>query len=174
MFIFTGTLLICMHYRLVLLTCCLLVSFLANAQQEPTYIYDLRKHTADSLDTFKPCEPSYLVEYFSVNGKYPESSPKLLQKVKQTYRKPAGNLQSGFVTIRFLINCRGEMGWFDVFQVDSHYQKYTFENSIVEQLTAFTKSLNQWKIGKWESETVNYFAYITFKFTSGEVEQIIP
>lgn len=145
----------------------------AKAQQQ-TYMYDLRKYATDSSGTFKPCEPNHIFEYFSVNGKYPESSQKLLESVRQVYRKPANSTQSGFITIRFLVNCRGETGWFDVFQVDDHYRQCTFEKSIVEQLTAFTKSLNQWKAGKWESEVVNYFAYVTFKINAGTIENIIP
>gem|GEM_PF-4369136 len=39
---------------------------------------------------------------------------------------------------------------------------------------AFVKSLDQWKIGKWETHKVDYYAYFTFKINNGELENIIP
>ncbi len=150
------------------------ITALAQNQRPTTYLYDLKNFWADSSGSFKPCKPQYISEYFALNCKYPVSSAKLLERVQQFYQKPTGNTQTGFITFRFLVNCEGKTGWYQVFQTDSQYQTYTFDPAIVAQLKKFVEQLDQWKPGKWESDTFNYFAYFTFKINAGNVENLIP
>lgn len=115
--------------------------------------------------------------FYSVGGKYPENSATLLKKV-QTYlqQKNESYTNSGYITFRFMIDCEGKpLAKTRVLQTDENYVTCHFEKKLVDELFAFYKTLDKWKIIKSkEGVSYSYKAFITFKIRNGKVINIIP
>ena len=128
-------------------------------------------------ESFKLCDSVFTdkwkPQYYSFNVKYPLSSEKLTEEVNQVlaYRPKQIN---GFVTIRFAVNCKGKTGNYEIYQIDNNYQQSSFEEKYIEQLLTFVKTLENWKIGTYESRKFDYYAYFTFKIEHGKVTEIVP
>jgi|GEM_PF-4580625 len=102
----------------------LFISFLTGCFPlfaQVSYPYAPGRYLVDTTEAFQPCYRPYIFEYFSVDGKYPESSARLLARARQAYQKPGNATQSGFITIRFVVNCQGQTGWYHVYQIDNQY-----------------------------------------------------
>lgn len=81
---------------------------------------------------------------------------------------------SGYITIKFLINCEGKSGLFRVQQTDENYNETTFDKAIVNKILNFVKNLNGWVHGEYEGKKVDYYQYLTFKIESNEIKEILP
>ncbi|RCR68773.1 hypothetical protein [Larkinella punicea] len=132
-------------------------------------------YPTDTTERFRPCNKDWGVyQYFSLHKKYPESSMMLLKKVRSIYQKPENCTQSGFITFRFIVNCRSETGWYHTYEIDERYQARTFDPKIASQLLTFVQSLTDWPVGMVEGEAVDYFTYFTFKIKHGEIDNLVP
>lgn len=127
---------------------------------------DVRSQSCDTASAY----------YYSVNGKYPMSSASLLEET----HKFLGNMKpvkgSGYITLRFTINCRGKMGKdIEVLQVDNGYNKSVFDVALVDKLKAFVRTLDKWNVGTFEDGTpLAYLGFLSFKINEGKVVNITP
>jgi len=119
----------------------------------------------------------YNVYFYQVNGKYPESSSTILNKV-HAYLKTKNNAYSGsgYITFQFMIDCAGrKMKKTRVLQTDEKYINYHFDKQFVDELYGFLNTLDKWRIDKNKSaKSFSYHAFITFKIKNGKVIRIIP
>jgi hypothetical protein len=113
------------------------------------------------------------LQYYSYDTKYPLSSEKLTEEVNQTLTFQPKQI-SGFVTIRFMVNCKGQTGNFETYQIDNNYQNTKFDEKYIEQLLIFIKTLDNWKIAFNKEYKMDYFTYFTFKIEHGKVTEIVP
>lgn len=114
--------------------------------------------------------------YYSVDGKYPVSSPVLVTMV-QSYVAPVKNMTgSGYITLRFTINCRGLMGKdIEVLQTDAAYKPSKFQQALIDRLIAFVRTLDKWSIASYENgKPLAYRAFMTFKIQDGKIINVIP
>ena len=119
----------------------------------------------------------YNAYYYQVGGKYPQNSSSLLKEVQISFQNNKEiYLGSGYITFRFIVDCEGKlMQKVQVLQTDEKYKSYHFNKTLVNELFAFLKTLNKWKIAKLKNgETILYRAFITFKIRNGKVINIIP
>ena len=131
-------------------------------------------YSIDSLEVEKLCKPEYVLEYYQVASKNANSSPQILNEWKSVFKKPADFKQSGFLTIRFVVNCRLELCCFHTYQMDEKYQPIEFDEGVKTQLIAFIKTVNGWKSGKYKDEPINYFYYLNFVIKNGEFKRVSP
>lgn len=128
-------------------------------------------------ESFKLCDSVYVnkwqLQYYSYDTKYPLSSEKLTEEVNQTLTFQPKQI-NGFVTIRFMVNCKGQVGNFEVYQIDNNYQNTKFDEKYIEQLLIFIKTLDNWKIAFYKEYKIDYFTYFTFKIEHGKVTEIVP
>ena len=133
------------------------------------------EYAVDSIELDKLCEPRGALQYYSLKTKHPKSSAQLLTEVKAFYKKnTAAATQSGFLTIRFIINCKGEPCAFKFYEIDENDQERPFDTSISAPLLGFTKQLGGWKSGEHKGKTYNYYTYFCFKIKNGDIENIVP
>lgn len=81
---------------------------------------------------------------------------------------------TGYVSIRFIVNCKGEAGRFRVEQMDNDYQQLPTTKSITSQLISIIKGLDGWVPRKHNGEYIDFYQYLTFKFKNGEIVKILP
>lgn len=82
--------------------------------------------------------------------------------------------QSGWVRIRFIVNCKGESGRFRLTASNTLYQAQEFDSRITDQLRSITQSLNGWKPLPDRDDPRDYYQYLTFKIENGALKEILP
>jgi hypothetical protein len=128
----------------------------------------------DSAIYERLCIDRGITEFYSLNAKHPKSSYQILDEARQFYKKPEKSGQSGFLTVRLIVNCRGEASAFQLYQIDENYKNRPFDATISSQLLDFVKKLGGWKIGTYEGKTYNYYTYLCFKIKNGNLETVAP
>lgn len=81
---------------------------------------------------------------------------------------------SGMIRIRFIVNCKGETGRFRLINSGYDYKEKQFNNAITDQLMTITKSLKGWKILSDKRGPKDYYQYLIFKITDGQIKEILP
>jgi hypothetical protein len=120
---------------------------------------------------------SIMVYYYSVRGKYPESS-ETIRKQAQEYLETTHRIYSGsgYITFRFYIDHNGQMlKRVQVLQTDSLYKEYIFPGNLIMDLFVFLKTLHAWKPAQDIQQVPPYYINLmSFKIQNGTLVDIIP
>jgi hypothetical protein len=114
--------------------------------------------------------------FFEGGGGFDYAGEKLAieNEFKKSYDSKKTKKESGFVRIRFIINCQGKTDRFRVLSVNENYKAKEFDKNITEQLLQITKKLDGWKPKKYEGKDVNYYQYLIFKIYKGQLTEVLP
>ena len=115
-------------------------------------------------------------QYFNLmNGPQYVGEKKALEQHFMTNFKPLENsAHSGFVRVRFIVNCEGKAGRFRVIQSDLDLNETKFDSGLVKQLVDLTKSVEKWVIQYKDDTAVDYYQYLIFKIDNGRIIEILP
>ena len=69
------------------------------------------------------------VQYYQFKGKNAKSSKQILAEWRNFFKKTTDFKESGFLTIRFVINCNGEPRVHRFYEMDLNYQRKTIPQS---------------------------------------------
>ena len=129
-----------------------------------------------SLDDpgFIICDPNNVFQYYNTGSYYKQHKREIEQYFKRNYRPAQTAEQTGYLTIRFIINCSGKTGRFRMYELDAHYQPYKFNDSICSQLMTLTKALKNWQPAEYKNKIYDSYQYITFKLKKGAIECVLP
>jgi len=81
---------------------------------------------------------------------------------------------SGYLTFRFVINCKGEAGWFTTEMASLDFEKNTFQKPLVMHLFEILKMQKLWTPSILRGKETDEYFYVTFKFKNGKLETILP
>lgn len=131
---------------------------------------------------FKTCNENYVIDYYNRSGfdnnDIPAGyigGPKAIKKlIKRDYPKLNLKNESGLLTFRFLINCKAEIGRFEILENDLNYQAKKFDPEVKEQLFDITKNLKNWRANFLVGEFRDCAMYLTYKLKNGEIIAILP
>lgn len=149
----------------------------AEKQEYLRWVGDIGQNDQiDELD-FKVCNgDDKIFQYFNL-GKGPVYSgekSKVLNTFKSKYKPITGKNENGLIRIRFIVNCEGKAGRFRVLQSDYDYQETEFDEEIVSQLLNLTKGIDKWEVLHRNEVPVDYYMYLIFKITDGQLVEILP
>ncbi|SEL54284.1 hypothetical protein [Parapedobacter koreensis] len=115
-------------------------------------------------------------ENYAVSGGYQGGRKRLLQllEIKPLAKQRAIPIKTGYITVRFVVNCRGEVDRFRVLQIDRIYKPTIFDPAFVAAILTFTKALDDWIPGQYQGSSYDYFQQLTFKINDGQVVDILP
>lgn len=141
----------------------------------PNHVGDIEFNPELDSKEFSPCSEQHINQYynFGSNIQYKGEKRALLNTFKEKYVTKIRNVD-GYITIRFVVNCLGETGRFRVKTLDQDYKPTTLDKETVDQILDITKSLDGWKAGEYEGAYFDYYQYLTFKLSAGQIESIIP
>lgn len=145
----------------------------------PGYIHEekgfYQESDSFSIDrSFSRCKGGGLAHFQWAKTTYNGGKPKLEEHFFEQY-KTINTDESGFITIRFTINCHGQIGDFELEQCDSEFKPVQFSKEIITQLFQLTNKLNDWKVGKnEEKENVDSRFFVGFKIEQGRLVGILP
>lgn len=125
---------------------------------------------------FKVCNESRAQQYYNFDKGllYKGEKPAIVAHFNNGFKPSQKSTETGFVTIRFIVNCEGKTGWFRVLGIDHDYKPKKFSAGLVNQLLTLTKQLNGWIVGEYNGKTFDYYQYLTFKMENGRLIEIMP
>ncbi|WP_062062307.1 hypothetical protein [Aquimarina longa] len=84
------------------------------------------------------------------------------------------NDETGYLTFRFVINCKGKAGKFVTNQADFDYNKKQFSKQTVMHLYDILSSVEKWKPCVIRNVKRDSYFYVTFILKNGEIQDILP
>jgi hypothetical protein len=141
----------------------------------PPNVGDIDFDPALDDSAFVVCDPKVVLQYYNTPSYYKNHRRAIELYFRNHYRPPANAAgQNGYCTIRFIINCKGQTGRFRIYELDTHYQPYTFDKQITSRLLQLTKAIQGWEPAAYKSNTYDSYQYITFKLQKGAIACITP
>jgi hypothetical protein len=137
-----------------------------------------RKFKIKGAKRFQVCNEDILGQYY-YNGMGSHFKGGL-NEVKQIFSQKVKTINkesdTGYVRIRFLINCEGETGRFSILEVDKDYEPKSFSHELVAQLFKITTTLSDWELEELPQtgKTYDNYRHLTFKIRNGKVLDILP
>jgi|UPI000591B847 hypothetical protein len=125
---------------------------------------------------FQLCGSEKLVQqyfYFGQGLQYEGEKTALRKRFKEAY-VPVETAQSGWIRIRFIVNCQGQAGRYRMIGSDLDYEEQTFDERITDQLLKITKSLDGWTVLSKGGKPRDYYQYLIFKINNGDLTDILP
>ena len=81
---------------------------------------------------------------------------------------------NGLLTIRFVINCRGEIGRVRSFAIDTNYKSIVLNKSKVAVISDHIKQMPNWTPGNYKRKEYDVYKMVSFKIINGVITEIIP
>lgn len=82
--------------------------------------------------------------------------------------------ESGYLTFRFYVNCKGEAGKFVVEQAALNFQRKAFNPTTIAHCLELLKGLKEWNPTHFGEDKIDATFYFTFKLKDGELIEIMP
>jgi hypothetical protein len=164
---------ICFIYFLLIALSCF------SQKSKTNYLKDVGDIKYDKTiddSNFKICDTMSSNQYYSFSEgfRYVGDKSKIIETFRNEYKSNTHQLKTGYITIRFLINCEGKSGLFRIHQMDMNYLPSKFDDNVVNQLLSITKSLDGWVLGEYKGKIYDYYQYLTFKIINNKLIEILP
>lgn len=121
--------------------------------------------------TFKICNEKKILQYYSVKSNYKNGR----RAIKKEIWKTIENLtfeKSGFITFRFIINCKGETGRFRIKTINSELKTQEFDAQKIKTLQNTIEKLKNWNAGIMDDKTFDSYYVLNFKIEKGKITDI--
>ena len=147
----------------------------AHGRKRIAYIDPAQRLDKDS--DFEPCgNENKIVDYY--NGRPPAEfvggKSALWKAILPQINRKKLNEESGYLTFRFIINCKGKIGYFTTEQAGLDFKKKSFNPKTVEHLYGIATTLSPWRATTIRKEIRDSYAYLTFKLKDGKVIELLP
>lgn len=148
------------------------------AREKPQRVAYINPQEAlEGATDFQTCgSTDKIIDYY--NGE-PDGRPKgekpALEKAVLDHWDPSYFTdQNGYLTLRFVINCKGEIGRFTLESADLDFQPTTFPTPAVNHCMEILQQVGEWQPTVLRGEAMDAYAYVTFKLRDGELIKILP
>jgi hypothetical protein len=130
-------------------------------------------------ENFKTCNETNINQYYvrysaDTRPGYQGEKKGLDKAILSKYSFQQSEQENGYVTIRFIVNCKGETGRFRIEEMDFAYKPRKFDSKISHQLLEIVKNLKEWIPRKSNGESLDFYQYLTFKIEKGQIVKILP
>lgn len=147
-----------------------------TAYEPPTRNHDLGYIPHDT----RYDHPDYIVcDSTKINSgrnsvQYAEGTKKLREDILVNYSyNPAYAAFSGYIVIRFLVNCEGNTGRYRAQALNLDFTSADAPDGLLEQSIALLKSLDQWVKSSKQGKQAEYAKYINLKMENGHIQHIL-
>jgi hypothetical protein len=125
---------------------------------------------------FTVCDAQRVFQYYNTRSYFKDHKREIVNYFVNNYRAGLDTTanQTGYLTIRFIINCAGETGRFRLYQLDSAYQTFRFNGAVPDQLLKLTRQWKGWQPAKYKNKVYDSYQYITFTLKRGRIVCITP
>lgn len=163
------------------LSCLTLVVALASASgeaiaQEVLQVGDIGHNPLLDDPSFVVCNDRQVAQYynFGADMAYRSEKPTLRKAIDEAFDPTLVKGITGYLTIRFIINCEGKAGRFRAEGMTMSYQPMKFNQTLVARLTDVLKEYKLWGVASYNGVQYDYYHYLTFKIENGELKEVLP
>lgn len=134
--------------------------------------------TLDDHTDFKLCaDEKYIVDYY--NGDPPAGvlgGKRTVQSLlKKHFDLSKIEKESGYLTYRYVVNCKGEAGRFTTEQTDLDFAVKSFDKKTIDHFYEIVREIENFQATKLNYvDDSDAYCYLTFKLKDGEVIEILP
>lgn len=132
----------------------------------PPHIGDIAFDPQQDTSDFKPCNSLRIPQYYALGADFRVPNEVLMGHFG-TASLPA-NDQTGYYTIRFIVNCTGKTGRYREQSMSVDYQNMKFDSAFTEVIKSRLVSFDQWPQGR------DFYQYLTFKIEQGKITEVLP
>jgi hypothetical protein len=140
--------------------------------QSYTRVGDIAYDAAIDNKDFFLCYDIETNQYYSLSAHYVLDD----QFIYNHFSNPilANSGISGYITLRFLINCEGKIGRFRVLQAGPNLEAITFPKEVTDSFLTNLAKITNWPPFSYEGKYYDAYMYLTFKMENGKIEEILP
>lgn len=126
-------------------------------------------------DGFKICNENYIFQYYNQSQILPYINGKngFRKYINENYEN-RNYSDSGYLNIRFIINCEGKAGRFIVHENNLDLEPQAFHSELKNQLINLTTSIKKWQPIFLYEENRDAYMYVSYRIENGEITEIIP
>jgi hypothetical protein len=142
----------------------------------PDFVGDIA-YVPDQDDVgFKVCNASNVAQYYNFGKglQFNGEKSKIIKHFEKHYSAAKFKGESGYIRVRFIVNCEGNAGRFRVQEMDLSLEPKTFGNGLAKELLKITGSLQGWGIATYEEQVFDYYQHLVFKIEDGKLTEILP
>lgn len=147
-------------------------SYASNDTKYPHNVGYLDPSNPDFSTDFQRCNPDKkpMGYYHSASQKAFKKSKRAFEsRIRSTYENHDFS-NSGIFNIRFLIDCNGNTGDYEINTLNNDYQKTSFDPKLVNQFRNILLDKNNWQ-GVAEEDL---YMYLIITLKDGEILEILP
>lgn len=135
---------------------------------------DIKYDSNVDSGSFMVCDADKTFQYYYAGTKYMGERKAIRDEILSSLKTQSLSLEnkSGYITIRFSVNCKGEAGMYRLLQIDENYSETTFNDTEVDKLITTVSELKNWKAGSLNDTPVDSYYQIHFKIKKGRIEDI--
>ncbi len=134
----------------------------------------INPETALLNDDFEVCNENYIIQYYNPQrATYSKGKNGLRTFIMSNYKNNNYN-DSGYLNIRFVINCKGEAGRYVIHENNLDLEPHDFNEDLVNQLFNLTTELKTWNPNFTHDDFRDSHMYISYRIENGEITEIIP
>lgn len=123
---------------------------------------------------FKICNKERIYQYYNPRAaSYSKGKNGLKKFILENYENK-GYQDSGYLTIRFVINCEGQAGRYVIHENDLDLIPKKFDPKLVEHLFDLTVQLKKWNPNIIHGKPSDSYMFLTYRIRNGEILEILP
>jgi hypothetical protein len=124
----------------------------------------------DSTD-FSLCDEGKVFQYYSIGTEY-RGGKKTIKEQLQPIIQTNGFPTNGLLTVRFVVNCHGEAGYFRTKMIDPSLNDVEVSSVAMNHLHSLISGLKDWVPGQVQGKARDSYVQISFKLEQGKVTDI--
>jgi len=154
---------------------CLIIPAYAQKLAFPENVGDIRFDSLHDDPGFIVCNPKQVLQYYNTASYYKDHKKEIIKYLLSNFiTQDSFQDQSGFLTVRFIINCNGNTGCFRLFEMDSNYQPIHFKEALSRHLLKLVQQLSGWQPAVYKEKVYDSYQYITFRIRNGKIISVSP
>ena len=125
-----------------------------------------KKEIIDQGTSFEPCS-SHIYQYYSTKAGYRTERYGIRKVISEPINQLNFPIFSGNINVRFVINCKNEIGYFRIKTVDQDYKKVEISTDLQKRIVSIIQQLKD-----WNGKNKDSYYQIQIKLKNGKVEDI--
>ncbi len=125
-----------------------------------------KKEIIDKGTSFELCS-SMIYQYYGTDAGYKTERYGIRKVISEPIHQLKFPNFSGNINVRFVINCKNEIGYFRIKAVDQDYKKVEISDDLQKKIVAIVQQLKD-----WNGKNVDSYYQIQIKLKDGKVEDI--
>jgi len=160
-------------FAALLTTALLITACDLRAQQNSSNVGDIAFDAKRDNSKFQFCNPEVVVQEYELKSSSDESNVWISGQLKEKFvHKASWGNETGFITIRFAVNCFGLTDRFRAKGVGADLKAVEFSSELTDYLIRLVKEI-KWLVKNYQMKTFDYYQDVTFKIVKGKLQEVV-